>query len=606
MVVNISRKSGEGESEVGGGDNDGSVEDSDSGLEDDGDIVLLPSRDAKGKQKDVVGTSASIAEAKSGSMAETVGVEAEEVVSSAGSARSRAIQRMPVPTLFLDSQQLEDSRAYMAKSHNLPVLTDPPPRLESIPSRDSPSRGRTTPSVSPMRSEVSLNSILADKRDAAPPSTQLYPSSNSVSSVLITYAPPNHNKDLPASPRTPISPIGEPRKTQEEPRPDTTQTANAQRSEESLNQTADTQRSKEYLEQTADAHRSEESVNTLDSSATSQPRRPEAKQHPQASLSPLGKEGQSGSAPELRAIVDTSSERSLSLPTPLVPSSPSTPNVAFPSIPKTTPSTPTSLKKHTLTMSLGRTLKMSADDTSDPPSPSRRLARRPSLNMLLNLTRSGSPSPRARTPTISSPLASPAVTDREGGKEMSPGVVPNLFPPVLTLPIEGGMDVGLGWDDMFGKEEATSVTALQRRDTVMPRRPATQPSSPSYEANAGSSAASSGGLLGFSGPPSELPSATAVLQTASSSPIKPSSASSPPSSSSSSAASSPVVFQEDTLSGEDRSMVEFPRVSIPVEEEQRLSPAPHLNFQLRGTSLEEEDWASIVLLAAGKPAESIA
>ena len=519
-------------------DNSTSVSDSEEG-----EVVVLPAS-FKGKEKELAGTDTpGMAEAK-----------AEQIAIPIASSRSPgAVRRVPVPTVYLDSNdEMEDAYSYMGRSQTPPRLSDSP-LPSSAPLLEFPNRSQT-PSLSPMRSQVSLNSV-SDKYDVVPSPTRQSPLS-AQSSAFVPHPPPNHNKSLPASPRSPALPIVNSSSTQDE-----APTLSAQI-----------------------AHRSEEFVHKSNGSDASLPHSPHEK-HPDGPASPLRKEIHNSSAPQLKAVKDTHPERSLSLPTPLVVASKSAPNVAFPSSAKTTPSTPTSLKKtHALTLSLGRSIKV--PDETDLPSPSKRLTRRPSLNMLLHLKRSGSPSsPRPRTPTISSPLASPVTTDR--ASEISP-IVPKTLPPVLTLPIVGSMDVGLGWDDVFGNsEEAMPAPTHQRTAIVSHSAQSSSPQPPPSPSPSSSSV-----FFNSKGPPVVFPSATAVLEAANSSPILPS----PP------AGSSLVMFQADSSSRTDHTMGDF---SEPPTEEPR-SPPPHINFQLRGSSLEDEDWASIVLLAAGKPAESLA
>ncbi|KAF8513121.1 hypothetical protein BU17DRAFT_95615 [Hysterangium stoloniferum] len=318
----------------------------------------------------------------------------------------------------------------------------------------------------------------------------------------------------------------------------------------------------------------------------------------------------SGSAPHLLGPLNSYSERSGSLPTPLAMASQSAPSVVFPTV-NTAPSTPTSLKKHTLTLSLGRHPKLPGDEDGPLPSPSKRVVRRPSLNLLFNMKRGGSPSPRSRTPTISSPLqCSPMMMhiDEDCIEELSRRTVTDPSPPVLSLPMESGMAGGWNWDDVFGGysiQETATPSPSQHRQTAV-SQPSAQPP-PLSSINPSPLASrrptteyllSSGGFFSTSGPPTVLPSAISVLEAAENRDIaagvRPSgsgSASAPP--------SSPVgTPQEDNSSGDDS-----PPLSSPKEP---LSPPPLINFPLCSSSFDEEDWANAVLMAAGKPTDLFA
>lgn len=465
----------------------------------------------------------------------------------------RLARRMHVPTLYIDNNSPQPG---LAGSIASPLISDPQLHSVSIPSLEIPSRSQT-PSLSPMRSEISLNSI-HDNHNIIPSPGHHFPSSQS--SVFAPWLSSKSDKALPPFPRSPLTAPASSPVTIEEVQ---------LRANYPINE-----------------HHSKESVDDLSNGISTLPRSPKGV-NPKRSVLPMPKEINTDGTPKLRLPKDVHPERSLSLPTPLIMASKSAPNVVFPSSPKTTPSTPVSFKKHALSLSLGRSLKMS-DDDEEVPSPSKRLVRRPSLNMLFNLKRGGSPSPRPCTPTISSPLASPASFDR---------VQPNSpmlhfpFPPVLTLPIESGMDVGLGWDDMFGYCE-DGATMPARQPTVpppsSPRLPESQLVSPSqqptteYPSSNSYSSSNSSPLVLFS--PTSVPEvdkqAPAVLPSAS------------------------PIFQGDASSSNDPRLVEFPKQPSPVEEQR--SPPPHINIQLRRSSLEDEDWARIVLLAADRPAGPLA
>ena len=545
-VADISTAQGDNEAE----ETEESASESDSGSEDEN-LVVLPTS-FKNKGKEVLGTRTQLTVSETDLTMEMAEPQTEEVSVQRATSRSPPLaRRVHVPTLYLDDKQMAGFHPRIAGSSTPPSLRDPPLHSRSTPSLEIPSRSRTL-SSSPMCSEVSLNSI-ADKHNVTPP--QQPPSSQP--SVFVPWLFAKYDKDLPASPQSPVSTLATSPLTLKEAQP----------------------------------HASpldEQSVDDLSSGITSLPRSPKDGKSKQ-SLPPLLNETKSDNALPRRLPKDAHPDRSLSLPTPLVFASKSAPNVVFPSCPKTTPSTPNSLKKHALTLSLGRNPKMSDDE--DLPSPSKRLVRRPSLNMLFNLKRGGSPSPRSRTPTISSPLASPGLLDRV--PQFSP-TLPTPFPPVLTLPIEGGMNAGLGWDDVFGScEDVIPAPAQQPTDSLPAAHPPkSHPASPSHQPTAESPV--SNAFFSSNSSPSVLSSTTADLEEEISVPTTPSSPDSVTS----------VVVQADASLSNNRPMVEFPRQPSPVEEP--LSPAPHINIQLRGSLLEDEDWASIVLLAAGRPTESLA
>jgi len=280
----------------------------------------------------------------------------------------------------------------------------------------------------------------------------------------------------------------------------------------------------------------------------------------------------------------------------------SAPSVIFPSY-GTAPSTPTFSRRHGLTLSQGKSAKRSDDENASPPStpvtPSKRTGRRPSMNLLFNPKRSASPISHIRTLTISSPI-SPSLQERESTP--SPKTIRESLPPVLSLtPVDTDLSSGLGWDEVFGENRSQEVISPQPRAITL-SQPSSQmspwgisvPPSPLRRPST-DYLLSSGGFFSSNGPPTLLPSAVAVLE--SGNPTDIINAARPKASSTRSA--SPVesnagMYQEDISSSGDDS----PPLLSPKEP---FSPPPHVGFPLSGSSLEDDDWASVVLLAAGKP-----
>lgn len=301
-----------------------------------------------------------------------------------------------------------------------------------------------------------------------------------------------------------------------------------------------------------------------------------------------------GSEPQLE---QSQKSRFATLPTPSAMASKSAPSVIFPSY-GTAPSTPTFSRRHGLTLSQGKSAKRSDDENASPPTPvtpSKRVGRRPSMNLLFNPKRSASPISHIRTLTISGPI-SPSLQERESTP--SPKTIRESLPPVLSLTtVDTDLSSDLGWDEVFGENRSQEVISPQPRATTL-SQPSSQmspwgmliPPSPLRRPST-EYLLSSDGFFGPNGPPTLLPSAVAVLE--SGNPII--EAARPKASSTGSA--SPVesnagVYREDISSSGDDS----PPLSSPKEP---FSPPPHVGFQLSGS--EDDDWASVVLLAAGKP-----
>lgn len=373
---------------------------------------------------------------------------------------------------------------------------------------------------------------------------------------------------------------------------------------------------------------------------------------------------------------------SFSSPSLLGSSGASVPSVVFPSIgaswgPNTSQGsvTPNSLKKLTISLAQRNSKVLdgaTAEDEGAPspasPSPSKRMGRRPSLNLLFNMkhgssgSTSLSSSPRSRTPTISGPILFQNVGGGGGWEEVlpanwstSPAVVSDA-PPMLSLGMDSG-ESALGWEDVFrvttaqGEGEPCPVPSTSSPSSLslpipppacltitpqprpvaisQPTLPAHQSQTPSTQfpsqphpqiVNSTVTASSrrptteyllSSNDFAVDGPPELLPTPATIPVQVDSDPeelTKERSESQKaivnhvPSLSTGGAITLNSPYDKSKISSgnhssssfknSDSGLRSFPFVS-PVH-----SPPPHISFQLRGSSQEEEDWASAVLLMA--------
>ncbi|GJJ06425.1 hypothetical protein Clacol_000616 [Clathrus columnatus] len=333
---------------------------------------------------------------------------------------------------------------------------------------------------------------------------------------------------------------------------------------------------------------------------------------------------------------------SFSSPSLLGPSGASIPNVVFPSIGNSSspnsvqgPVTPTSLKK--LTISLAQRNSKVLDNINveeegvPAPSPSKRMGRRPSLNLLFNMkhgsTSTSTPSsPRSRTPTISGPILFQNVGSGGGWEEVVPtSPVANTkgisdAPPVLSLEINNN-ESSLGWEDVFRISSVTKDTGEVSPSaslSLLPPPPisldspphprpvaVSQPTLPIHQTqtlptqpqtiNSVSVSSrrplteyllSSSGFFSVNGPPASLPTPATVLAAAEL----------PNEVYTSSHDETASSYGDDSSSSSLQDVaVESGLGSFSFLSTQPLPP--HFSFQLQGSSFEE-DWANTVLLMA--------
>ncbi|KIJ49522.1 hypothetical protein M422DRAFT_246603 [Sphaerobolus stellatus SS14] len=496
--------------------------------------------------------------------------------------RSRPHRIRPSDTTFSQTEAFKRSAtppSRVISPPQVPIIGDP----DSLPSLEVPSFTRTD--FSPQQSETSLTSLASEGLSSI--SSQLKMSESIFDRVETPRKAADYDKDLPASPRSP-----------------------------------DPSSQLEHLSASSSAASSVEAlvVKTV---------------------------GTHGASDSQLGLGRNQTPRSATAPSPLSMGSQSAPSVVFPSY-GTAPSTPTSLKKHALSISLGRLAKSSEDDESGSPvTPSRRVTRRPSINMLFNMKRSGSPAPRIRTQTISSPLnlTTPVSYEKEDPPS-SPRTITDALPPVLDLNLTLGNSSGSGlWDDVFGcygsSQEPGSATqsshptsvapsyqppqlrqiAISQPSTYTPPLSLSIPSSPSRRPTT-EYLLSSGGFFSPNGPPSVLPSAEAILAAASEpcnttgaaqaseavSPLdeEPKDADAPTRSSSPVEELNAGIVREDISSGDESPPLSSPREPYPSRPSSPIENTfslPHITFPLRGSLDEEDDWATAVLQAAGKPSD---
>lgn len=357
---------------------------------------------------------------------------------------------------------------------------------------------------------------------------------------------------------------------------------------------------------------------------------------------------------------------SFSSPSLLGSSGASTPSVVFPSIGASNPDavqapvSPSSLKKLTIGLAQRNSktfdnITSEEDSPSASPSPSKRMGRRPSLNLLFNMKHgssgsTSSSSPRSRTPTISGPILFQNVGGGGEWEEVLPSLTTSKTvivadtPPTLSLGMDSG-ESSLGWEDVFRVSTAQDrsispppASTQSSGSLSLPTPPPTsftaslhprpvaisQPTMPIHQSQSGSTESqllqpsshrptteyllSSNDFFSTNGPHGTHPPATVFagadenfndpyLQASPTiiDSILSSFAEGSTASASDSSYDKANTFPEHDLSFSLRDLeAGSGSRSLSLRSSTPSSP-PHISFHLRRSSFEEEDWASAVL-----------